>query len=155
MDGALVLDFLFWPLAVLGTHFLYVRKRHHPAWTPWKATAAFLWHLAWPTVLVLAVVVAGVFLIGGENAPGLTAGLAPVIALGALFPIFRRAKRIILAPPGHIGPMREGEAEGWERAAEERLERDRALRRERGAHRAERLGTALGRAVGRLLGLRR
>ncbi|NFV81404.1 hypothetical protein [Magnetospirillum aberrantis] len=147
MDGELALNLMFWPLAILATHSLYIRNRHHPAWTPWKATATFLWNLAWPTILVLAGVVGVVFAIGGTNLPGLSTGLAPVITLGALIPIFLRAKRIILAPPGHRGPIRDGEATGWDRAAEQRLEKNRTIQRTKNTHRLERMGMALGRTL--------
>lgn len=151
----LLLSAVFWPSVILAVHFLFVRKKCHPAWIPWKATAAFLWNLAWPSILLLSAVVMFIFLLGmegdGKASGAMTSGLAPAIVIGGLIPIFMRAKRIILAPPSYILPMEEGVAKEWERAAEERHEMGQEWRQSSRAHHAERVGAALGRAVRRLL----
>ena len=99
----LVLGLIFWPGLILGTHYFYVRKRCHPDWVPWKATAHFLWGLAWPFLLALAVGVTLVFALGGspqsDTASTLSRVLAPLIVFGAMLPAFGHARRIIQNPP--------------------------------------------------------
>ncbi len=91
----LMQNLVFWPGLVLAIHFFYVKKFCHSDWSPWWATARFIWAMFWPTVAAFVIAISAI------NGLGLSGILANVIIIGALFPLipsYSRATKLIENP---------------------------------------------------------